>query len=91
MDVAQELVPRDRKVWRRAHVPGRVLVAVLVRHDEEPYYFPDAPALLRTLHQNAKSEAGGDLAATTYISPVRCGNILSKEMDPVRPPRRGLP
>ncbi len=61
MDVAQELVPRDRKVWRRAHVPGRVLVAVLVRHDEEPYYFPDAPALLRTLHQNTKAE--GDVAA----------------------------
>ncbi len=61
MDIAQELVPRDGKVWRRAHTPGRVLVAVLVRHDEEPYYFPDAPALLRTLHQNAKAE--GDVAA----------------------------
>ena len=46
MDIAQELVPHDGKVWRRAHLPGRVLVAVLVRYDEEPYYFPDAPALL---------------------------------------------
>ena len=61
MDIAQEHVPRDRKVWRRAHTPGRVLVAVLVRHDEEPYYFPDAPALLMTLHQNAKAE--GNIAA----------------------------
>ncbi len=61
MDIAQEHVPRNRKVWRRAHTPGRVLVAVLVRHDEELYYFPDAPALLRTLHQNAKAE--GDVAA----------------------------
>ena len=61
MDNAQQLVPRDGKVWRHAHTPGRVLVAVLVRHDEEPYYFPDAPALLRTLHQNAKAE--GDVAA----------------------------
>ncbi len=34
MDIAQELVPRDRKVWRHAHMPGRVLVAVLVRYDE---------------------------------------------------------
>ena len=61
MDLPQELVPRDGKVWRRAHLPGRVLVAVLVRFDEEPYYFPDAPALLRALHQNAKAE--GDIAA----------------------------
>ncbi len=28
----------------------------LVRFDEEPYYFPDAPALLRALHQSAKAE-----------------------------------
>ncbi len=61
MDIAQDLVPRDGKIWRRAHLPGWVLVAVLVRYDEEPYYFPDAPALLRTLHQNAKAE--GDVAA----------------------------
>ncbi len=56
MDIAQELVPRDGNVWRRPHLPGRVLVAVLVRFDEEPYYFPDAPALLRALHQSAKAE-----------------------------------
>ncbi len=37
---------------------GRVLGAVLVWHDEEPYFFPDAPALLRTLHQNAKAKGG---------------------------------
>ncbi len=61
MDIAQELVPRDGKVWRLAHMPGWVLGVVLVRHDEEPYYFSDAPALLRTLHQNAKAE--GDVAA----------------------------
>ncbi len=61
MDFAQELVPHDGKVWRCAHTPGRVLVAVLVRYDEEPYYFPDAPALLQALHQNVKTE--GDIAA----------------------------
>ncbi len=61
MDIAQELVSSDGTVWRHAHMPGRVLVAVLVRHDEEPYYFLDPPALLRTLHQNAKAE--GDIAA----------------------------
>ncbi len=61
MDIAQYLVPRNGKVWRHAHLPGRVLVAVLVRYDAEPYYFPDAPALLQTLHQNAKAE--GDIAA----------------------------
>ncbi len=54
MSIAQELVPRDGKVWHRAHLPGRVLVAVLVRFDEEPYYFPDAPALRRALHQMRK-------------------------------------
>ncbi len=32
------------------------MVAVLVRYDEEPYYFPDAPTLLRALHRNAKAE-----------------------------------
>ncbi len=41
--------------------PGRVLVAVLVRFDEEPYYFPDAHALLRAFHQNTKAE--GDIVA----------------------------
>ncbi len=49
MDIAKEHVPRDRKVWRHSDTPGRVLVAVLVRNDEEPYYFPDAPALLKAL------------------------------------------
>ncbi len=61
MDIAQELIPHDGKVWHQAHTPRWVLVAVLVRHDEEPYYFPDAPTLLRTLHQNAKAE--GDVTA----------------------------
>ncbi len=36
MDIAQEHVPRDKKVWRRAHTPGRVLVAVVVRHSPTP-------------------------------------------------------
>ncbi len=56
MDIDQEFVPRDENVWRHPHLPGRVLVAVLVSFDEEPYYFPDAPALLRALHQSAKAE-----------------------------------
>ncbi len=56
MDIAKEHIPRDRKVWRHSHTPGRVLVAGLVRNDEEPYYFPDAPTLLKALHQSAKAE-----------------------------------
>ncbi len=50
MDIAKKHVPTDKKVWRRSHTKGRVLVAVLVRNDEVSYYFPDAPALLKALH-----------------------------------------
>ena len=49
MDIAKEHVPADKKVWRHSHTKGRVLVAVLLRYDEEPYYFPDAPSLLNAL------------------------------------------
>ncbi len=56
MDIAKKHVLADKGVWRRSHTEGRVLVAVLVRHDEEPYYFPDAPALLNALHPSAKAE-----------------------------------
>ncbi len=56
MDIAKKNVPTDKKVWHRSHTEGQVLVAVLVRYDEEPYYFPDAPALLNTLHRSAKAE-----------------------------------
>ncbi len=48
--------PTDQRVWYYPHTKGRVLVAVLVRYDEEPYYFPDSPALLKALHQSAKVE-----------------------------------
>ena len=47
MDIAKEHVPCDRKVWRHTHTPRRVLVAVLAKNDEEPYYFPNAPTLLK--------------------------------------------
>ena len=56
MDIAKKHVPHDRKVWRHSHTPGRVLVAVLVKNDEELYYFPDSPALLKALHRSAKAE-----------------------------------
>ncbi len=56
MDIAKKHVPNGRKVWRHSHMPGRVLVAVLVRNDEEPYYFSDAPALLKALHRSVKAE-----------------------------------
>ena len=56
MDIAKKHVPHDRKVWRHSHTPGWVLVAVLVRHDEEPYYFPDAPNLLKALQWSAGAE-----------------------------------
>ncbi len=61
MDSAKKHVPPDKKVWRHPHTAGWVLVAVLVRNDEEPYYFPDAPALLNALHRSAKAE--GDMTA----------------------------
>ncbi len=56
MNIAKKHVPHDRKVWRHSHTPGWVLVPVLVRNDEEPYYFPDTPALLKALHRSAKAE-----------------------------------
>ncbi len=43
MDIVKKDVPTNQEVWYRSHTKGRVLVAVLVRYDEEPYYFPDAP------------------------------------------------
>ncbi len=31
-------------------------MAILARYDDEPYYFPDATALLKALHRSAGSE-----------------------------------
>ncbi len=56
MDIAKENLPTNQEVWHHSHTEGRVLVAVLVRHDKEPYYFPDATILLKALHQNAEAE-----------------------------------
>ncbi len=55
MDIAKKDIPANQEVWRYPHTEGRLIVD-LVRHDKEPYYFPDAPALLRVLHRNAKAE-----------------------------------
>ncbi len=46
----------DQKVWRHPHMDGRALIAVLVRYDEEPYYFLDATALLKALHRSVGAE-----------------------------------
>ncbi len=56
MDIAKKDIPTNQEVWQQPHTEGRALVAVLVRYDEEPYYFPDATALLRALHRSAKAE-----------------------------------
>ncbi len=56
IDITKRDIPMDREVWHRPHTAGRALVAVLMRYDEEPYYFPDAPTLLRALHRNAKAD-----------------------------------
>ncbi len=56
MDIAVGDIPTNQEVWCHSHTEGRALIAVLVRYDEEPYYFPDATTLLRALHRSAKAE-----------------------------------
>ncbi len=56
MDIAEEHIPKDREVCRHPHMDGRAFITVLVRYDDEPYYFPDAKALLKALHQSAETE-----------------------------------
>ena len=56
MDIAKRDIPTNQEVWHRPHTKGRALVAVLVRYDEQLYYFSDAPALLKALHRSARAE-----------------------------------
>ncbi len=56
MDIAKRDIPTNQEVWCHPHTKGRALVAVLVRYDEEPYYFPDAPTLLKALPRRARAE-----------------------------------
>ena len=39
--------------WYQELSGGRVLIAVLVHHAQEPYFFPSARALLEALQRNA--------------------------------------
>ncbi len=50
MDIAEGDISRKQKAWSHPHTEGRALITVLVRYDEEPYYFPNATAILRALH-----------------------------------------
>ena len=44
------------RIWHFAQEGGRALIAILVRYDEEPYYFPNASALLNALPRNAQDQ-----------------------------------
>ncbi len=53
MSIAEAQLPRDRDIWHLPQGEGHTLIAVLIRYDEEPYYFPDAKAILNALQRNA--------------------------------------
>ncbi len=53
MNVAQRELPEGENVWYHALAGGRVLIAVLVRYTQEPYFFPSDRALLEALQRNA--------------------------------------
>ncbi len=50
--------------WYHELPGGRVLIAVLVHHDQEPYFFPSARALLEALQRNA-CDRGMEIAPPT--------------------------
>ncbi len=50
--------------WYHELPGGRVLIAVLVRHAQEPYFFPSARALLEALQHNA-CDRGTEIAPPT--------------------------
>ncbi len=54
MNIAEADLPRDRGIWHLLRGEGCALIAVLVRYDTEPYYFPDAEALLIALQRDAR-------------------------------------
>ncbi len=48
MNMAKRLLEGE-DTWYHELPGGRILIAVLVRHDSEPYFFPSARALLEAL------------------------------------------
>ncbi len=46
MDIAKKDLPGDGGIWHCPHTNGCTFVVVLVRYDDEPYYFPDVGTLL---------------------------------------------
>ncbi len=52
MNIARRLL-KGGDTWYHELPGGRALIAVLVRHDQEPYFFPSARALLEALQRNA--------------------------------------
>ncbi len=44
MDNAEYHLPKDTGIWHIPQVRGHTLLAVLVRYNEEPYYFLDTRA-----------------------------------------------
>ncbi len=51
-------------IWYHELPGGRILIAVLVRHAQEPYFFPSARALLEALQHNA-CDRGTDIVPPT--------------------------
>ncbi len=64
MNVAQRQLPEGENVWYHALAGERVLIAVLVRFGQEPYFFPSARALLEALQRNA-CDRGVEIAPPT--------------------------
>ncbi len=63
MNIARRLLEGE-DTWYQELPGGRVLIAVLVRHDQEPYFFPSARALLEALQRNA-CDQGREIAPPT--------------------------
>ena len=52
MNVTRQEMPEGDNTWYHTLAGGRVLIAVLVHFDQEPYFFPSAKALLQALQRN---------------------------------------
>ncbi len=63
MNIAKRLIEGE-ELWYQELAGGRVLIAVLVRYAQEPYYFPSARALLEALQRNA-CDRGTEIAPPT--------------------------
>ncbi len=53
MNITRQELPEGENTWYHTLAGGRVLIAILVRFEPEPYYFSSARALLQALQQNA--------------------------------------